>query len=386
MKKNDKGVYCIFSAHYFPHLGGVERYTYNLAKTLIKKGYKVVVITSKIGDLSEREILDGILVYRLPCIELLDGRYPVLKFWNKRYKIIMNKLKSRNIKLIIINTRFYLHSLFAAKFAKKNNIKSIMIDHGTSHLSIHNKFWDNVGACWEHFITFLDKKYCKDYYAVSLASCDWLKHFHIEPKGALYNALDIDEINRLIESRDEGFRNRYNIPDDAKVIAFTGRLLEEKGIKQLVSSVERICKYRDDVYLLLAGAGDLDDYVRQHASEHIIPTGRLEYQDIISLLCSSDFFCMPSFSEGFSTSILEAAACRCYIITTERGGSKELVISEEYGKIIPSNEFELVYKALKESLDNSSDCQNACDKCYNKLASEFTWEVTTNKVIEIADS
>lgn len=380
-----KNIYCIFSAHYFPHLGGVERYTYNLAKTLISKGNKVVIITSRVGDIPEKEIMDGILVYRLPCIELLDGRYPVLKFWNPSYKRIMNKLKNRNISLFVINTRFYLHSLFAARFAKKHNIKSIIIDHGTSHLSVHSRFWDCVGAWWEHIITFLDKIYCKDYYAVSLASCEWLKHFHIKPKGALYNALDMDEINSLIISRDKNFRKKYNIPENARVIAFTGRLLEEKGVKQLVSAVERICKNRKDIYLILAGDGDLDQYVEQHKSENIIPVGRLDYQDIISMLCESDIFCLPSFSEGFSTSILEAAACKCYIITTERGGSKELVISKDYGTIIPTNDVELVYNAINEVLDNEALIYSACEKAYNKLNKDFIWDVTTDKIISIAE-
>ena len=379
-----KDIYCIFSAQFLPHLGGVERYSYNLAKTLSKKGNKVVVITSRTGDLPQREIMDDILVYRVPCINFLDGRYPVLKFWSRDYNRILNKLKSKKIKLIVINTRFYLHSLFAAKFAKKNSIKSIMIDHGTSHLSVHNRFLDKIGGCWEHIITTMDKRYCKNYYGVSLASCEWLKHFRISAKGALYNALDMNDINQLISNRNVNFRKKYNIPDDATVIAFTGRLLEEKGIKQLISVVEKIGKIRNDIYLLLAGDGDLEDYVCRHKSDHIIPTGRLEYQDIISMLCVSDIFCMPSFSEGFSTSILEAAACKCYIVTTERGGSKELVVSEDYGTIITDNDEKLVYDALVEIIDDPEKRNDACEKCYRKLVNEFTWDVTTDRIIQIA--
>ena len=40
--------YCIFSAQYLPHMGGVERYTYNLAKELINQGNEVVVVTSNL--------------------------------------------------------------------------------------------------------------------------------------------------------------------------------------------------------------------------------------------------------------------------------------------------------------------------------------------------
>ncbi len=383
--KNNKDMYCIFSAQYLPHMGGVERYTYNLAKTLKEKGKNVIVVTSKINDLPESEMMDGIKVYRVPCINLLDGRYPVLKFWNKRYRLIKKKLQRYNIKFVIVNTRFYLHSLAGVKYGYKNGIKTIMIDHGTSHLSVHNKVFDTIGGWWEHIITWRDKRYCKEFYGVSLASCEWLEHFHIEAKGALYNALNMDEINGLIADSSKDVRKKHNIPENAKVIAFTGRLLEEKGIIPLISSVEKICKERDDVYLILAGDGPLDEYVNEHKSDHIIPVGRLDYQDVISLLVESDIFCMPSFSEGFSTSVLEAVACNCYVITTERGGSKEIIVSKEYGTIIKNNKEKLVYDALVEIMDDDSAREKACKNSYSKLIKEFTWDVTTDKVIQIAN-
>ena len=37
----------IFSGYYLPHLGGVERYTYNLAKKLNKMGYRLIIVTSR---------------------------------------------------------------------------------------------------------------------------------------------------------------------------------------------------------------------------------------------------------------------------------------------------------------------------------------------------
>ena len=49
----------IFSGYYLPHLGGVERYTYNLALKLKKMGYKIIIITSRYNkDLKEIEETD----------------------------------------------------------------------------------------------------------------------------------------------------------------------------------------------------------------------------------------------------------------------------------------------------------------------------------------
>ena len=59
--------YCIFAAQYFPHLGGVERYTYNLSKKLIEKGNEVVIVTSNVYHLSSYEKVDEIPVDNKPA-------------------------------------------------------------------------------------------------------------------------------------------------------------------------------------------------------------------------------------------------------------------------------------------------------------------------------
>ena len=151
----------------------------------------------------------------------------------------------------------------------------------------------------------------------------------------------------------------------------------------MIESVEQLCAQRDDVYLFLAGDGDLNEYVKEHEAEHIIPLGRLAFEDIISMLSDSDIFCLPSFSEGFSTSVLEAVACGCYVITTERGGSKEMITSRDYGMIIKNNEKKRVYDALTEIIDKDDERTMACIKCYDKLKSNYTWDIVSDKVIEL---
>ena len=77
---DQKKRYCIFAAHYLPHLGGIERYVYNMSEKLKERGDEVLIVTSRVGDLSRYEKINGIPVYRVECYELLEGRYPVLKY------------------------------------------------------------------------------------------------------------------------------------------------------------------------------------------------------------------------------------------------------------------------------------------------------------------
>jgi glycosyltransferase involved in cell wall biosynthesis len=381
--------YCIFSAQYYPHVGGVERYTLYLSRKLIEAGNKVTIVTSNTGSLSGDEVQDNIQIYRLPCYDLLHGRYPVFKK-NQEFKRVEKLLREQQYDFVIINTRFYLHSLYGAKFAKSRGIPAIVIEHGTSHLSVNNKLFDTVGGWYEHFLTFLLKKYCKNYYGVSEACCEWSGHFHIKSKGTLYNAVEIEEFQKILGESQIDYRKKYMIPEESRVISFTGRLIPEKGIRQLVSAVKAINLNRIEnkqlpVYLVIAGDGPLYREIQKISDSYTIMTGQIDFEHIVKLLDTSDIFCLPSDSEGFPTSVLEAVACKCFVITTYQGGARELLINEEYGIIMKDNTTELIQENLEKVLENDTYRLRAEEKSYERLVQYFTWNATAKKVMQIAE-
>ena len=376
--------YCIFAAQYFPHLGGVERYTYNLSKKLIEQGNEVIIVTSNVDRIKSYELMDGIPVYRLPCINLLEGRYPVLKVTKEFWKI-HRILRNKQFDMVIVNTRFYLHSLYGMVFAKLKKVKCITIEHGTSHLSVHNIFWDFVGGVYEHCLTKVDQIFCHDYYGVSQACNEWLEHFHIKARGVLYNSINLDEIEQLKSQKNKSFRMLYQIPKDAIVISFTGRLLKEKGLTELLNVMEQLHEYMQNVYLFIAGDGDMEAEIKQRKKEYIIPLGRINIQEIVALLSETDIFCLPSVSEGFSTSILEAAACGCYIITTARGGAGELLVNDQYGTIIPDNRESYLLHAIENAIANPKHRERAVKLTCQRLSELFTWDIVEKQVEEISN-
>ena len=106
--------YCIFSAQYYPHVGGVERYTLYLSRKLIAAGNEVTIVTSNTGDLSGDEIQEGIQIYRLPCYDLLGGRYPVFKR-NKEFKEEIQKQMRENFGSLAIEAQQKLKKLLNSK-------------------------------------------------------------------------------------------------------------------------------------------------------------------------------------------------------------------------------------------------------------------------------
>lgn len=375
--------YYIFSALYFPSTYGVERYTYNIAKKLIERGNKVTIITSNVFNLQDYQISEDISIYRLPCFNLLKGRFPVLKL-NKKCLTIIKDLKKNKADFVIVNTRFYPHSLFGVRFAKKMKSRCILIEHGTSHVSINNKLMDNIGKVYEHFITFLIKRNCKEFYGVSKACNNWLEHFNIKAKSTIYNSVDIENINNIINSSKSNIRKEYNLTENDIIITFTGRLVKEKGILNLINAVVEINKKYSNIYLFIAGEGDLLDKIEKIKTKNIFVLGKISFEKVIELLAQTDIFCLPTeYGEGFPTSVLEAAACKSFVITTKNGGAKELIINDDYGIIMQSNSTCKIYDSIIKVIENREWAESAVEKTYNRLIQNFTWDKAADKIVQI---
>lgn len=377
MKKS----FCLFCANYLPNLGGVERYVNNLAKQLIKLGHSVTVVTSNVFDLPDYETDEnGIEIFRMPCYNIMKGRYPILKK-NDKFKMLDKQLASKHFDLAVINARFYIHSVYAAKFSYKNNIPMLTIEHGSSHLSVNNKVLDWFGSIYEHALTAILKKYCKDYYGVSQAACDWSGHFGIKSKGTLYNAIDIENIKSLENEKVCSYREKYNIPQDAAVITYTGRLVKEKGSYELACAFNGLSD--NNAYLLIAGDGEQLDKISQISTNNnrIITLGKVDFKHIVALLSESDIFCLPTvYPEGLPTSILEAVALKNFVITTTVGGAKELITDNTMGVLLGDNSVQKIADALKATLSDKEMRIAATEKCYDRLLQYFTWGKTAEKL------
>lgn len=383
--------YCIFSAQYLPSMGGVERYTYYIAKKMVENGDNVTIVTSGIKGKPQITKEEGIDIYRLPCFPLMNGRLPILKL-NSTLRKFMRELDKKQFDMVIVNTRFYIHSLYGVRYAKKRKIKSITIEHGTSHLTFNNKVLDVFEKIYEHGITCLVKKYCKNFYGVSEASCEWSGHFNIKSKGTLYNAVDVKEINEIYENTSIDYRKKYNIPKEDIVISYTGRMIKEKGIIQLLEAVRK-CKSDKKLHLIYAGEGPLEEYISQCGQKYmennechnVITLGRIDFKHIVALLKASDIFCLPSDSEGFPTSVLEAVAAKCFVITTENGGAKELITDDSLGIIIPNNNVDTIVTGISKALSDDEYRRLAVSKAYKTLEEKFTFDVLYKKIDKISN-
>lgn len=364
----------IFSGFYLPHLGGVETYTFNLATELVNQGNDVTIVTSNLDNLKDYNE-GNFSVCRLPVYNLFKNRYPILKK-NKKFKSLMLKLQSKKFDYVLCNTRYYSTSFLAAKFAKKNHLPIICIDHSSGHLSVDNRFLDFFGAIYEHYITLRLKRKITDFYGVSKRTNEWIKHFKIEAKGIFYNSIDKNE---YLKYKNAKLKKDFN---NKTVICYAGRVIKEKGLFHLLEAFSILEKDYNNIVLVIAGDGSyLNELKEKYRSNNIYFLGRVSHDEVMKLFNKSDFFIHPSmYPEGLPTVILEAGLMKNVVLATDRGGTKE-VINDNTGIIIEEN-IDSIVKNMKKLLDNKQLINKYKNNLHEEIIKKFTWNINAKKVIE----
>ncbi|MCL2095032.1 glycosyltransferase family 4 protein [Candidatus Saccharibacteria bacterium] len=362
-----------FNGYYLPHLGGVERYTEKLAAELAKEGHEVVIVTTNHANLRERERRDGMTIYRLPTYGLFKQRYPILK----KDKELLRKIEAEGIDYFVLNTRFHLTSLLGAKMAKKLGKRAVVIDHGTGHFTVNNKVLDFFGGIYEHALTWRLKRLVEDYYGVSERCGRWLEHFGIKSEGVFYNAVDAKDF-------DLHKKKRYGKDFGSKtVIVYAGRIMREKGVELLLEAFLEIKDSYKNAVLVVAGDGGIMPELREkYKDPRIFFEGKLDYDELMALLNRADVFVHPSmYPEGLPTVILEAGLMKCAVVATDRGGSKEVIKSDEYGMIIEENKTSLK-RALTELLNKPAKTRKIGERLQRRVREEFVWGKTAKRIVK----
>lgn len=368
----------IFSAQFPPHMGGIENFTRNLARALANRGNAVTVVTNDTNSIGigwDRE--DDFDVLRLPCVPLVDGRLPLPKPSAVRRELL-KELDAREFDGVLVNARFYPHSLLGMKTARAKGLAPLVLDHGSAYLSFSNPVLDPCVRVYEHVMTTLGKRYKPRYFGISHKSVEWLRTFGIEAEGVISNSIDAAEFRECASKRD--FRAELELDEDDFLVAFVGRFIPEKGISAIIEASRTSELSNRHVVFALAGDGPLADEVKAAEGPNLCWMGRLGKDDVSALLQQSDALCLPSRSEGFSTTLLEAGACGCPAVVTDIGGARELIPDEHYGTIIKSMAASSIIAAIVHLVDDPLLLMEQRRDCQSLVEKNYSWNSTAESV------
>lgn len=157
-------------------------------------------------------------------------------------------------------------------------------------------------------------------------------------------------------------RAKYNIPCDAVVFGWCGRITRDKGHNELFAAFREIVRNNKKARLLMVGAYDnvetIDKELFNWAQNcpEVIFTGRVPREEVQVMYSAMDVFCSLSYREGFGLVVIEAAAMQLPGIVTDSLGQIDTHENMVTGLTVRKMCVPDVMSAMQFYIDNPDKC------------------------------
>ena len=176
----------------------------------------------------------------------------------------------------------------------------------------------------------------------------------------LGNGIDLSQFNAAAAGADRAaVRAELDIDDATIVVGTVGRLVAEKGYRELFAAARRLQETSPNVQLLIIGPTDADKHdaisVEERREAEATAGVRFlgERRDVERLYAAMDVFVIASWREGFSRSGMEAAAMGLPVIATDVRGCRQVVEHERTGLLIPVRDPDAIAAAVRRLAENA---------------------------------
>jgi glycosyltransferase involved in cell wall biosynthesis len=348
------------------HVGGIERDVAKLATTLESERFEVHVGTYYPKGLRYEELKTaGIPVLSLP-VGALFSRATVAAA-----SALRNYIRQHRIKI--------LHAWDSTAVICVPTARMCGVPVVISSTLGYRKIVDRTTV---QFLRMTDRLV-----DAIVANCEAIRRHLIDDEGVsaqrieiCYNGVNTREFfplhnNGLDERRQAGL-----------TIGTVAVLRREKGIDVLQDAFARVRNMAPQMKLVIVGSGpelarlqNKRDQLDLGEACELIPATA----DVARWLRAMDIFVLPSHSEAFSNSMLEAMACGCACVGTRVGGTPELLGDDERGLLCrPGDPIDLAEKLAR--FINDSSLRKRVGACAAAFASQrLSLETATNRMCDI---
>jgi glycosyltransferase involved in cell wall biosynthesis len=178
-------------------------------------------------------------------------------------------------------------------------------------------------------------------------------------------------------------------PAGAPTVALVARMLEDKGIRELVDA-GALLRQRDRAVRVLL-AGPLDPENRAGLAGELVrgwqQAGLVEWlgpvADVRTVWAQAHLAVLPSYREGLPKSLLEAAACGRAMIAADVPGCREIVIAGRTGRLVPARSVEPLADAIAELLDDAATRQRMARAARALAVEELSQEAVNRDTLAL---
>lgn len=199
---------------------------------------------------------------------------------------------------------------------------------------------------------------------------------------ALFESLKLCHAEQTMLIKGSGINTSYFQPllkttsDKNFTFLFVGRLLYDKGVRELLQAAEKLQEARVNTTFWMVGGIDEGNpsAIQKDLLERYEKEGAVEYlgrsSDVRSIMQQADAVVLPSYREGLPRVMLESLAMGKPIITTDVAGCRETIKDGENGFKIPAEDSAALFEALIKMRDLSVQDRQAMGAVGRKMALE----------------
>ncbi len=369
----------VFSPYYPPHIGGLESHAEEFNKHFSKLTNSSITVFTPLlptNSANKEKVNPNITIIRYPAFEIIPN-YPLPKFWSFQFWRLFFNLYQKSFNLVISRTRFFCSSFIALIYAKAKGIKFIHIEHGSDFVRLNSRLKNLIAKIYDHTLGRMVLKFSDLNISISTSVKNFIKKFDQRPSPIIRRGIDKKEIFLIPANRK--LKEKYT---DKIIIGFVGRLIDGKGVSDLITALSKIKK--QNFICLIIGEGPQKKALKKITAElnlekKIIFLGQLRRKKTLSVMKTIDIFVNPSYSEGLPTAVLEAGLCQKAIIATDVGGTKEIIQNNKSGYLIKPKDISSLTKRL-ENLIKKPELRKKFGRSAEKyIQKTFSWEKSIQK-------
>lgn len=357
-----------------PHIGGLEKCAYNLSKHLVKLGHKVIVYTTELPQSKPFEIMEGIVVHRVPTL-LNMLNVPVAFYFD------VLKEDADILHFHIPPPTGALSSILLRKIKQKPVVLTYHAD------TIGNGFIQRVMAKLYNIVQ--NEIILKNVTMITVPS----SLYRMKLIGQGVDADRIEVISNGIEpfrfsTNPEAthLREKYGL-QDRKIVLFVGRLENSKGVKYLIETIPQLAEEIDDIKIIMVGDGRLRRELGGLAhdlgvEDNILFTGYLIGEELNTMYDVADVFVLPSLYEVFPLALLEAMAHGKPAVVTDIAGTRELVRDGHNGLLVEPGSSRKLASAITRLLQDNKLAGKIGEKG-RQTSISFSWERVASEMVHV---
>jgi glycosyltransferase involved in cell wall biosynthesis len=179
------------------------------------------------------------------------------------------------------------------------------------------------------------------------------------------------------------------LSDRSPLIGYIGRLSGEKGVKNFTQALPAILSDRQDLRVLIGGAGPLKEMIaaslqREGVTTHVDLPGWISHDDLPNYLNQLRILVLPSYTEGLPNIMLEAMACGTPVLATPAGAIPDVIIDGKTGFIMENNSPECISQNVIRAL-SSPEMEQIAENGRRFVEENFTFERVVDRWKEVLE-